>query len=111
VPLASFGIANLGADDVDLHDVASVAFMFDAGSSGAIEIDPLVAGWFAERFAAPTPPRPTVGARSGRPGRADRRAHGLGKTLAAFLWAIDRLVRTARTGWLTDETTVVSSRP
>jgi len=30
MPLASFTIANLGADDVDLTDVASISFEFDA---------------------------------------------------------------------------------
>ena len=44
MPLASFTIANLGADDVDLTDVASISFEFDAGSSGEIEIDDLEFG-------------------------------------------------------------------
>jgi hypothetical protein len=44
MPLASFTIANLGADDVDLTDVASISFEFDSGSSGEIEIDDLEFG-------------------------------------------------------------------
>jgi dienelactone hydrolase len=39
IPLASFMIANLGADDVDLANLRSVAFEFDAGATGEIEID------------------------------------------------------------------------
>ncbi len=39
IPLLSFTIANLGAQDVDLTNVASVSFEFDANSTGHIEID------------------------------------------------------------------------
>ena len=39
IPLASFTVANLGADDVDLTNVQSVAFEFDADAPGEIEID------------------------------------------------------------------------
>jgi len=39
IPLASFAIANLGAQDVDLTNVASVSFEFDANPTGHIEID------------------------------------------------------------------------
>jgi len=39
IPLASFTIANLGAQDVDLTNIASVSFEFDANSTGHIEID------------------------------------------------------------------------
>lgn len=39
MPLASFAIANAGQQDVDLSDVVSIAFEFDADSTGAIEID------------------------------------------------------------------------
>ena len=41
----------------------------------------------------------------------DHRAHGSGKTLAAFLFALDRLTREARAGRLTDETRVVYVSP
>jgi dienelactone hydrolase len=41
IPLASYTIANLGADDVDLTNVASVSFEFAGGTSGEIEIDDL----------------------------------------------------------------------
>jgi len=78
----------------------------------SIEFDPLVAGWFAERFSAPTPPQ-EEGWRAIAANRNTLIAAptGSGKTLAAFLWAIDRLVRTARTGWLADETTIVYVSP
>ena len=46
-----------------------------------------------------------------RPRHADRRADRLGKTLAAFLWAIDELVREARAGTLADATSVVYVSP
>src|SRR5882724_669230 len=74
--------------------------------------DPFVAGWFAERFRAPTPPQ-EAGWRAIADGRDTLIAAptGSGKTLAAFLWAIDRLVRVARTGWLEDRTTVVYVSP
>jgi dienelactone hydrolase len=38
VPLASFAIANLGAQDVDLTNITSVSFEFDANPTGHIEI-------------------------------------------------------------------------
>jgi len=41
IPLASYTIANLGADDVDLTNVKSISFEFDPGSSGDLEIDDL----------------------------------------------------------------------
>src|SRR6185295_16103340 len=74
--------------------------------------DPLVAGWFAERFGAPTPPQ-DAGWRAIAAGHDTLIAAptGSGKTLAAFLWALDRLVRVARTGWLEDRTTVVYVSP
>src|SRR5258708_9398857 len=77
-----------------------------------IGFDPLVADWFAARFAAPTPPQ-----EAGWPAIAAGRdtliaaPTGSGKTLAAFLWAIDELVRQARTGWLDDRTQVVYVSP
>ena len=39
IPLASFTIANLGAQDVDLTNITSVTFEFDANATGHIEID------------------------------------------------------------------------
>jgi dienelactone hydrolase len=39
IPLASYVIANLGAQDVDLTNVQSISFEFSAASSGEIEID------------------------------------------------------------------------
>ena len=39
IPLASYAIANLGAQDVDLTDLQSVAFEFSADASGELEID------------------------------------------------------------------------
>jgi hypothetical protein len=44
IPLASFAIANAGAQDVDLTDVVSVAFEFDADATGAIELDDIEFG-------------------------------------------------------------------
>lgn len=38
IPVASFQIANLGAQDVDLTHVASVSFEFDANVTGEIDI-------------------------------------------------------------------------
>ncbi|MCC6848617.1 MAG: DEAD/DEAH box helicase [Deltaproteobacteria bacterium] len=77
-----------------------------------LEFDPLVAGWFADRFGAPTPPQ-AEGWRAIAAGRDVLVAAptGSGKTLAAFLWAIDGLVRTARAGALADETAVVYVSP
>lgn len=39
IPLASYTIANLGAQDIDLANLQSVSFEFDADASGEIEID------------------------------------------------------------------------
>ncbi len=39
IPLASFTIANLGAQDVDLTNIALVSFEFDTNLTGHIEID------------------------------------------------------------------------
>ena len=76
------------------------------------EFDPLVEGWFAERFVAPTPPQ-EAGWRAIAAGRDTLIAAptGSGKTLAAFLWAIDELVRLAHSGWLDDRTLVVYVSP
>ncbi len=78
----------------------------------ALDFDPLVAEWFRDRFATPTPPQ-RDGWRAIAAGRDTLIAAptGSGKTLAAFLWALDRLVRTARSGWLADEITVVYVSP
>ncbi|MBI3770038.1 MAG: DEAD/DEAH box helicase [Deltaproteobacteria bacterium] len=77
-----------------------------------IGFDPVVAAWFAERFAAPTPAQ-EAGWRAIAAGRDTLIAAptGSGKTLAAFLWAIDELVRLARSGWLDDRTRVVYVSP
>jgi dienelactone hydrolase len=39
IPLASYAIANAGAQDVDLTDVTSISFEFDQNSTGEVEID------------------------------------------------------------------------
>ncbi|HVM48818.1 MAG TPA: hypothetical protein VMU04_12375 [Candidatus Acidoferrum sp.] len=39
IPLTSFAIANLGQQDVDLTNIQSVSFEFDANSTGEIEVD------------------------------------------------------------------------
>ena len=39
IPLESYAIANLGKDDVDLTNVASVSFEFGTTASGEVEID------------------------------------------------------------------------
>ena len=39
IPLASYTIANAGAQDVDLTNISSVSFEFDATPTGEIEID------------------------------------------------------------------------
>ncbi|MDR7554777.1 MAG: DEAD/DEAH box helicase [Armatimonadota bacterium] len=73
---------------------------------------PLVARWFAGRFAAPTPPQAAGWAEIAR-GRDVLIAAptGSGKTLAAFLWAINGLVEAATRGALRDETAVVYVSP
>ena len=74
--------------------------------------DLAVAGWFRERFEAPTEPQA-----SGWPAIAGGEdvlitaPTGSGKTLAAFLFAVDRLIREARQGPLPDETRVVYVSP
>src|SRR5438128_656649 len=63
--------------------------------------DPLVAEWFASRFASPTEPQqlgwPLI--RSGRDALIAAPT-GSGKTLAAFLICLDGLLRAARAGAL-----------
>ena len=39
IPLASYTIANLGADDVDITNIQSVSFEFATDATGEIEID------------------------------------------------------------------------
>src|ERR1700761_605106 len=74
--------------------------------------DPIVEGWFRERFGAPTPPQS-----EGWKHIADGRdtlicaPTGSGKTLAAFLICLDRLVRAARAGTLEDKTQVIYISP
>lgn len=73
---------------------------------------PLVREWFLARFGAPTAVQaaawPVIAA-----GRSTlvMAPTGAGKTLAAFLAAIDRLVRRATSGSLTDQTAVVYVSP
>lgn len=73
---------------------------------------PVIAQWFLSRFAGPTPPQieawPHIHA-----GRDILIAAptGSGKTLTAFLSAIDRLLRLAEAGELTDEIRIVYVSP
>jgi ATP-dependent Lhr-like helicase len=77
-----------------------------------IEFDPLVAEWFATRFACPTEPQ-LQGWKEIAAGRdvLISAPTGSGKTFAAFLICIDQLVRAARSGALADETSVVYVSP
>ena len=74
--------------------------------------DPAVAGWFRDRFCAPTEPQargwPVI---AGGGDVLITAPTGSGKTLAAFLSALDRLTREARSGSLADETRVVHVSP
>ena len=76
------------------------------------EFDPLIAEWFASRFAGPTEPQllgwPQI--RSGQDVLISAPT-GSGKTLAAFLICLDGLVRAARQGALADQTEVVYVSP
>ncbi|HWA36782.1 MAG TPA: DEAD/DEAH box helicase, partial [Burkholderiales bacterium] len=82
---------------------------FEAGLEG---FHPAVAGWFRAAFAAPTPAQleawPAI-----RAGKHTLVAAptGSGKTLSAFLAAIDDLVREGVAGGLPDETRVVYVSP
>ncbi|MCW5807444.1 MAG: DEAD/DEAH box helicase, partial [Deltaproteobacteria bacterium] len=73
---------------------------------------PLVAGWFRERFGAPTEPQ-----RAGWPRIAAREdvlvaaPTGSGKTLAAFLACLDELVRRGLEGPLPDGTAILYVSP
>ncbi|MCQ4314289.1 DEAD/DEAH box helicase [Pseudomonas stutzeri] len=73
---------------------------------------PAVAGWFSRSFPAPTPAQarawPLI--RSGQ-STLVAAPTGSGKTLTAFLAAIDRLVQHGLEGGLTDETSVVYVSP
>src|SRR5258708_352728 len=73
---------------------------------------PAVAAWFRSRFGVPTEPQERAGPWMGA-GRNTRAAAppGWGKTLAAFLAAIDQLVRASLAGELGDETRVVYVSP
>lgn len=74
--------------------------------------DPAVAGWFRDRFAAPTEPQARGWPQIATGGDVLISAPtGSGKTLAAFLFAIDRLTKEARGGDLADETRVVYISP
>ncbi len=74
--------------------------------------DPAVAGWFRDRFEAPTEPQakgwPVIARGEDVLITAPT---GSGKTLAAFLFALGRLTREARAGRLTDETRVIYVSP
>jgi len=73
---------------------------------------PLVARWFAERFATPTAPQ-AAGWTHIAAGRDTLIAAptGSGKTLAAFLWAINGLIERATAGQLDDRTSVIYVSP
>ncbi|HEX6262228.1 MAG TPA: DEAD/DEAH box helicase, partial [Actinomycetota bacterium] len=73
---------------------------------------PLVEGWFAEALGEPTATQ-AEGWRRIAAGRDTLVAAptGSGKTFAAFLWAIDELVRQAEADALGDETSVVYVSP
>src|SRR5215467_3304413 len=74
--------------------------------------DPLVAEWFARRFAQPTEPQ-SLGWPEIRAGRdvLISAPTGSGKTLAAFLLCLDDLVRAARAGTLEDRVEMVYVSP
>jgi ATP-dependent Lhr-like helicase len=74
--------------------------------------DPLIAQWFAERFAVPTEPQ-ELGWREIAAGHDTliSAPTGSGKTLAAFLICLDQLVRAARAGTLAHEVQVIYVSP
>ena len=74
--------------------------------------DPLVSEWFVNRFGNPTEPQ-VAGWREIAAGRnvLISAPTGAGKTLAAFLICIDKLVRAARANTLADETHIVYVSP
>jgi ATP-dependent helicase Lhr and Lhr-like helicase len=77
-----------------------------------VPFSPLVARWFRQRFAGPTPAQ-TAGWPAIARGEDVLVAAptGSGKTLAAFLWSIDRLVREAEAHRLEDRTEIVYVSP
>ncbi|MCB1571880.1 MAG: DEAD/DEAH box helicase, partial [Xanthomonadales bacterium] len=83
-----------------------------SASSALDAFHPAVAAWFAQTFAAPTPAQcdawPAI-----RAGRHTLVAAptGSSKNLAAFVAAIDGLVREDLAGGLSDQTTVVYVSP
>ena len=74
--------------------------------------DPIIAKWFANRFASPTQPQ-ILGWREIAAGHDTliSAPTGSGKTLAAFLLCLDRLVRSARAQALPDSTQVIYVSP
>lgn len=88
--------------------------MTDASSPTppALPFHPVIAGWFAERFGAPTPPQaaawPLI--QAGRPVLIAAPT-GSGKTLAAFMAALDDLFRQGLAGTLADGVQVVYVSP
>ncbi len=85
--------------------------MLDTTTSSSLQFDPLVQEWFDARFVQPTEPQvagwPKI--QSGLDVLISAPT-GSGKTLTAFLSAVDRLVRQARTD-LRDETHVLYVSP
>ncbi len=73
---------------------------------------PLVAGWFAGHFRAPTPAQ-AAGWEAIAQGQDTLIAAptGSGKTLAAFLWSLDTLIREGEAGGRRDETYTVYVSP
>ncbi|MGH8069725.1 MAG: DEAD/DEAH box helicase [Candidatus Entotheonellia bacterium] len=77
-----------------------------------IPFQPLVAGWFNERFDCPTPAQASGWQHiSSGTDALIAAPTGSGKTLAAFLWSIDRLVTLGLTGALVDRVYVVYVSP
>jgi len=78
----------------------------------SIPFHPLVRRWFTENFAGPTAPQEHGWAHiaAGRPALIAAPT-GTGKTLAAFLWSINRLVERGLAGGLEDRTSVVYISP
>jgi ATP-dependent Lhr-like helicase len=73
---------------------------------------PLVSGWFEARFGTPTEPQ-ALGWPAIQAGQdvLISSPTGSGKTFAAFLWALDELLRDGLAGRLADETRVVYVSP
>ena len=86
--------------------------MAPMAASSLAEFHPAVARWFSEEFEAPTAPQ-TEACPHIRQGRDTLIAAPTGsdKTLAAFLSAIDSLVREAQEGPLPEETRVLYVSP